>query len=230
MIPALNEERHLGCLLSDLAAQTRPADEVLVVDAGSTDGTAKIACRFPSVQVLAGDQPVARGRNLGGRRAKGDVIVFLDADVRLPERFLENLIAEMERRRLDVACPHYAPEKGATGAVRAFHAFFNALIKAFEKTLPSGAGHCIAVRGYLFRGSRGFDPALKFDDIELVRRLSGGRRFGIVGEKVYVSARRYREDGTMNTFLRHLLMSVFFALGRFGWANRIEYEFGKHES
>ena len=49
VIPALNEERHLGGLLSDLAAQTRPPDEVLVVDAGATDGTVGVARRFRRV-------------------------------------------------------------------------------------------------------------------------------------------------------------------------------------
>ena len=230
VIPALNEERRLGGLLSDLAAQIRPPDEVLVVDAGSTDGTVEVARRFRRVEVLEATPPVARGRNLGGMRSGGDVVVFFDADVRVRRDFLAGLLGEMERRRLDVACPTYVPEGGANPAVRAFHAFFNALIKAFEGALPSGAGHCIAVRGDLFRESRGFDPGLKFDDIELVRRLSRGRRFGVVGEKVYVSDRRYREDGTLNTFMRHLLMSVFFALGKFEWANRVEYEFGKHTS
>jgi glycosyltransferase involved in cell wall biosynthesis len=230
VIPTLNEERRLGGLLSDLAAQTRLPDEVLVVDAGSTDGTVEVARRFRRVEVLEATPPVARGRNIGGMRSGGDVVVFFDADVRVRRDFLAGLLEEMERRRLDVACPTYVPEGGANPAVRAFHAFFNALIKAFEGALPSGAGHCIAVRGDLFRGGGGFDPALKFDDIELVRRLSRGRRFGVVGEKVYVSDRRYREDGTLNTFMRHLLMSVFFALGKFEWANRVEYEFGKHTS
>ena len=230
MIPALNEERHLGGLLSDLAAQTRLPDEVLVVDAGSTDGTVEVALRYPYAEVLGATTPVARGRNVGGMRAGGDVVVFFDADVRIRGDFLEGLLGEMERRRLDVACPAYVPEGRASPAVRAFHAFFNAIFKAVQGIAPSGAGHCIAVRGDLFRGSGGFDPGLKFDDIELVRRLSRGRRFGVVGEKVYVSDRRYREDGTLNTFMRHLLMSVFFALGKFEWANRVEYEFGKHAS
>jgi glycosyltransferase involved in cell wall biosynthesis len=230
VIPALNEERHLGGLLSDLAAQTRPPDEVLVVDAGSTDCTLEVARRFPQVKLFGTTPPVARGRNLGGRKAGGDVVVFFDADVRIRGDFLEGLLGEMERRRLDVACPAYVPNGDADPAVRAFHVFFNAIFKAVQGIAPSGAGHCIAVRGELFRGSRGFDPGLKFDDIELVRRLSRGRRFGVVGEKVYVSDRRYREDGTLNTFMRHLLMSVFFALGKFEWANRVEYEFGKHTS
>jgi hypothetical protein len=110
--------------------------------------------------------------------------------------------------------------------IRAIHAFWNMLLKGFERTLPSGAGHCIALRSKLFRESSGFDPSVKFDDIELVRRLAKGRRFGLVGTNVLVSDRRYREQGILRTFLSHVLMAPAFALGKFEWANRIYYEFG----
>ena len=230
VIPALNEEAHLGGLLSDLVAQTRPADEVFVVDAGSGDGTVSVARRFPFVTLVEGRPPVAEGRNLGGFAATGEVVVFLDADGRLEEDFLEGLLGEFEGRGLDVACPRYVPQGGSTPTIRALHAFFNALFLVSQHALPSGAGHCIVVRGEVFRGSRGFDPGLKFDDIELVRRLSRGRAFGIVGETVYVSDRRYKKYGVARTFSKHLLMGVFFALGRFDWANRFDYEFGKHGS
>jgi glycosyltransferase involved in cell wall biosynthesis len=157
IIPTLNEERHAGSLLSDVAAQTRKPDEVLVVDAGSTDGTIPVVRRFPFAKVLEGEPPVACGRNLDGRSATGEILIFLDADIRLPETFFEG-----------------------------FHTLLNALFKAFQGVLPSGARHCIAVRGEVLRGSRGFDPGLKFDDIELIRRLSRGRRLGIVEEQVFV--------------------------------------------
>ena len=227
IIPTLNEERHVGALLSDVASQTRNPYEVLVVDASSTDGTVSVVRRFPSVKLLAGTPPVACGRNLGGRSAAGNVLIFLDADVRLPKNFFERFLEEFEGRRLDVACPLYVPYR-STPAVEGFHALFNLLMKAVQGISPSGAGHCIAVRGDLFRESSGFDPGLKFDDIELIRRLSKGRRFGIVEERVFVSDRRYREQGVLRMILRYSLMSLFFALGKFAWANRIDYEFGKH--
>ncbi len=227
IVPTLNEERHVGALLSDVAAQTRGPDEVLVVDAGSADGTIRVVRRFPPVKLLAGTPPVACGRNLGGRSATGDVLIFLDADVRLHGDFFERFLEEFEGRRLDIGCPLYVPHR-STPVVAGFHALFNLVTKAFQGTLPSGAGHCIAVKGDLFRESRGFDPSLKFDDIELIRRLSKGRRFGIVEERVFVSDRRYRENGALRMMLTYSLMALFFALGKFGWANRIDYEFGKH--
>ncbi len=216
-------------MLSDIAAQTRQPDEVLVVDASSTDGTVPMVQRFPFAQLLEGTpRPVASGRNLGGRSASGDVLIFLDADIRLPIDFFESFLEEFEDKQLDVACPQYIP-RDSTPAIRGMFVFFNLLFRAVERVLPSGAGGCIAVRGELFRKSRGFDPTLKFDDIELVRRLSKGRRFGIIPEKVYFSDRRFREQGVPRMILMYALLSLFFALGKFRWANRIDYEFGKHE-
>ena len=226
VIPALNEERHLGQLLSDLQRQSRMPDEIIVVDAGSTDATVDIARRSQAV-VLQGEPPIARGRNLGGYSATGDLIFFLDADTRLPETFLEDSASEVERKCLDIACPRYLPYD-STPTIRVIHAFWNMVLKIFERTLPSGAGHCIALRSKLFRESCGFDASLKFDDVELVRRLSKGKRFGYVGVSVFVSDRRYREEGILRTFLSHLLMALAFALGKFEWANNVTYDFGDH--
>jgi glycosyltransferase involved in cell wall biosynthesis len=102
IIPTLNEERHVGALLSDVASQTRMPDEVLVVDAGSEDNTVAVARRFAFARLLDGERPVACGRNLGGRSARGDVLVFLDSDTRLPERFFESFLAEVEERSLEI--------------------------------------------------------------------------------------------------------------------------------
>jgi glycosyltransferase involved in cell wall biosynthesis len=228
IIPTLNEERHVGALLSNVASQSRRPDEVLVVDAGSKDGTVEVVRRFPFARLLEGQPPVACGRNLGGRSATGDVLIFLDADVRLPARFFEGFLAEFERRGLDLACPLYVPQD-STPAIEGFHALFNLLTRAFQRTLPSGAGHCLAVKGEVFRESRGFDPDLKFDDIELIRRLAKGRRFGIVEQRAFVSDRRYREQGTPRMMLRYALLALVFAVGKFAWANRIDYEFGEHD-
>lgn len=228
VVPTLNEEHFLGGLLSDLAAQGRPPDEVFVVDAGSEDGTVSVAERFPFVEVLRSTPPVAVGRNAGGRRTGGDVIVFLDADARLPGDFLERFLGEFCRRGYDIACPLYYPHD-STRAVERFHDLFNLTTRAFQNLLPSGAGTCIAVRGGLFREGAGFDPSLKFDDIELIRRLARGRRFGIIEEKVLVSDRRYREQGFARTVAQYSFMALAFALGRFEWTNNMDYDIGKHD-
>lgn len=68
VVPALNEAAYLPNLLEALAAQTRPANEVIVADAGSTDGTPEIARRY-GARVVKGGSPAA-GRNAGPGRQR----------------------------------------------------------------------------------------------------------------------------------------------------------------
>jgi len=81
VIPAYNAERTLGTVLGALAAQDEPVDEVIVVDDGSTDGTAELARRH-GARVVANDGGGFAGaaRNRGWDEATGDVVVFLDSD------------------------------------------------------------------------------------------------------------------------------------------------------
>jgi 4,4'-diaponeurosporenoate glycosyltransferase len=97
IVPARNEEARLPRLLDSLADQEHPPLEVLVVDDGSTDGTAAVASRRGVPVVDAGPPP---GRwlgkpwacHVGARAARGDLLVFLDADTWLAADGLGRLI------------------------------------------------------------------------------------------------------------------------------------------
>jgi cellulose synthase/poly-beta-1,6-N-acetylglucosamine synthase-like glycosyltransferase len=81
VIPAYNAERTLGKVLDALSAQTHTVDEVIVVDDGSTDGTAELAARHGAVVVHTdGSGFAGAARNRGWDEATGDVVVFLDSD------------------------------------------------------------------------------------------------------------------------------------------------------
>ena len=228
MIPTLNEENYVGSLLSDIARQTRKPHEVIVVDGNSQDATASVVERFPGVDLMSGSPSVASQRNLGGRKASGDIVVFLDADVRLPETFLEDFLDSIERRNLDIACPLYMPHQ-STLLINGIHVYVNVVFVALQKVLASGAGHCIALKRDVFQQSPGFDPNLKVgEDVALVRKLSKDYRFGIVAKKLFVSNRRYNKEGVPRMLIKILLLSIFFTLGKFEWANRIAHEFGSH--
>lgn len=82
VIPVRDAERYLGEALGSVAAQTRPADEVVVVDDGSRDGSVAVAERF-GARVLRTERPgsgSAAARNRGIEAASGDLLAFLDAD------------------------------------------------------------------------------------------------------------------------------------------------------
>ena len=92
VICAFNEADHIGRLLSSLADQTRPPIEVIVVDDGSTDETARITESHGALALRVTHRGPARGRNLGARVASGDILVFLDGDMACTPRFVELLV------------------------------------------------------------------------------------------------------------------------------------------
>lgn len=80
-IPAYNSEWFLADALASVFAQTYQCHECIVVDDGSTDGTADIAASFPGVRCVTQDnRGVAAARNRAIAEAVGDLIAFLDAD------------------------------------------------------------------------------------------------------------------------------------------------------
>lgn len=79
-----NYGAYVGEAIASALAQARPADEVIVVDDGSTDGSADVIAGFPAVTtVFKRNGGQASAFNAGFARATGDVILFLDADDRL---------------------------------------------------------------------------------------------------------------------------------------------------
>lgn len=81
IVPVHDGARYLGAALASITAQERPADEIIVVDDGSSDESAAIARAVPGVRCWS--QPrrgVATARNLGVANASGAILAFLDAD------------------------------------------------------------------------------------------------------------------------------------------------------
>ena len=84
VIPCYNHARYLGEALESTLAQTVHPIEVIVVDDGSTDDTAAVTARYPSVRyVHQANQGLSAARNTGLHLSRGAHIVFLDADDRL---------------------------------------------------------------------------------------------------------------------------------------------------
>ncbi|HLS30046.1 MAG TPA: glycosyltransferase [Flavobacteriaceae bacterium] len=104
IIPARNEERNLPMLLKSLTGQTLQPVEVLVVDDDSEDDTAEVAASF-GTRVLQYDSKEVgwQGKSaacfVGAQAAKGEYLLFLDADVFLPsEESLRAILLEFKRQ------------------------------------------------------------------------------------------------------------------------------------
>jgi glycosyltransferase involved in cell wall biosynthesis len=91
-------ERYVAEALESVFAQTRPPDEVIVVDDGSEDGTTDVVRTFPVRLLSQAGQGVSAARNAGLEEARGDLIAFIDHDDRWLPRKVECQVAYLEER------------------------------------------------------------------------------------------------------------------------------------
>ena len=108
VIPCRDAADYIASTLDSVLNQTRPADEVIVVDDGSSDGSAEIAAGFgPQIRVLhAGGEGASAARLAGLGEATGDALMFLDADDLIAPDTLASLAAVLADHPDAVAiCP-----------------------------------------------------------------------------------------------------------------------------
>jgi glycosyltransferase involved in cell wall biosynthesis len=98
VIPSFNEERYLPATLRAVARSAALLElrhgvrtELIVVDNGSTDGTATVARTFGASVVAESEHNIARARNRGAETAAGEILVFLDADTLVPDELLPRI-------------------------------------------------------------------------------------------------------------------------------------------
>lgn len=98
IIPTYNEEKNISACLDSLLKNSLEDFEILVVDDGSTDSTKAIAGSFKRVKIFTqGHRGAGAARNLGAKHAKGQILVFVDADMTFDTEFLKNLIEPISR-------------------------------------------------------------------------------------------------------------------------------------
>ena len=104
-----NGLQHLDAFLASVRAQTRPPDEVVIVDGGSMDGTFEALQRAPDLTEISGPGAnIARGRNVAIRAAAHNILAVTDADCVLAPDWLERIVAPIERGA-DVSAGFYRP-------------------------------------------------------------------------------------------------------------------------
>ncbi len=211
VVCAYNEEHYLrGCLYSILG-QTRPPDDVLVINNGSTDGTDRVARDVGVRVVLEPQRGLVYAREAGRRHTTGELLVFVDADTRLPLQWIERVERTFTRRPhlvgLSGACRFYDWDLWGRTLVRLYDATAAPLTHAVvHHVLGVGAvfyGGAFCVRRQALDAIGGFDTSIDFhgEDTNLGRRLG---RVGTVALSnrchVFTSARRYQAFGKRRVF------------------------------
>jgi len=226
IIPTYNEENYIELLLRSIAAQSFKDYEVIVADAHSKDRTRAIA-EANGARVIDGGMP-AVGRNEGAKVARGDILLFLDADVVLPDPwFLQGTLAEFEKRKLDVATCEADPISKKR-VDKALHEVFNYFMRVTASTLPHAPGFCIFARKRIHDEISGFDEKIKLaEDHDYAHRAAKKGKFGVL--KIYripVSVRRMERDGRFNITMKFLLCELYMQMMGAPKTDVFHYTFG----
>lgn len=227
IIPTLNEEKYLPLLLESIKKQDFNDYEIIVADAGSEDKTVEIAKNY-GCRVVKGGLP-AKGRNEGAKVAKGDRLLFLDADVILPENFLEKALTEVRERKLDIASPALEPQTEKKMIKFLVDYFYNIPIKKIEKIFPLGAMG-ILVKKALHQKIHGFNEKIKIaEDHDYVKRAAKIGNFGVLRKvKISISLRRFYQDGWLKTGIIYLLAGIYSNFGGGIKSDIFKYKFGHY--
>lgn len=207
IIPTFNEEHLLPQLLSSLERQSVSPKEIIVADAFSIDNTRAIAKEY-GCKIVAGGLP-AVARNNGVKAAKGEILLFLDADVILPPRFLEQTITEMSSKNLDITSCFVSP-RSPLRRDRILHSFANNYMRFTQKFHPHIPGCCIFIKKSLHQQISGFDESIILaEDHDYVKRAKKFGKFSYLRcYKIPISIRRLSKEGRIKIALKYIAIEL----------------------
>lgn len=212
IIPTYNEEKYLPILLKCIFKQTLKPVEVIVADNYSKDQTREIAKEFGAKVIDGGIQSV--GRNNGAKIAKGEILIFIDADISFDEKFLENCLKQFISSNIDLGvCKFSLKSKNFSQII---HNMLTNISMEFRKRTknPLVNGGVIICKKKVFESIGGFDESLKISEDQKFFKvaISKGYKFGIINLYFVHSPRRYKNNHFFNIFVSGALASIIILL------------------
>src|SRR3989338_8441150 len=193
IISFYNEKDVLSACLNSLAAQTYPDFEIIMVDDGSTDNSkfivqnAKLQFKLNKLTLLTQQHlGPASSRNLGAGIAKGEILVFVDADMTFDNKFLEKLVAPIEKGKSKGT---FTKEEYVSNWTNVWARCWNYNIGLYTnlripQNHPNKAPVFRAILASEFKRVEGFDEIGYTDDWTLSRKL-GYQSDAVIGAICY---------------------------------------------
>ena len=203
LIPALNA----GAVLGECIASLAGADEIVVVDGGSTDDTVAVGAQAGAAIVHA---PRGRGLQLhaGAAAARGDWLLFLHADTRLGRGWREAVAQHVTAHGHRAACFRFRLDDPAWQARLLERAV---ALRVRCLALPYGDQGLLVARA-LYEAVGGYRALPLMEDVDLIRRI-GRRRVRVLEVAAVTSAERWRRDGWLRRSARNLSCLTLYGLG-----------------
>lgn len=191
VVPAHNEEALLGATLRALRDAAEAAGgpyEIIVVDDDSADGTAGIAAAAGARVVPVKVRHIAAARNAGAAAAKGDALMFIDADTLVPRDTVRQALDALGAGAVAGGAPARLPGADPLWAKVAWAPFQLGMILL---RMPGGA--CMFMTRDAFHAAGGFDERyFASEEIHFARALKKVGPFRMLREPVITSGRKFR--------------------------------------
>jgi len=202
IIQTLNEENYLPLLLESIKRQSFKDYEIIVSDAGSQDKTCEIARQYDCKVVSGGFPP--KGKNEGIKASQGELILFIDADTILDGNSLGKFLGEFKKKELDAAT--FLLKSEGKFHNLSYRFLYNLPSLLTEKFLPQAMNIILVKKSF----HRSFDEEIKLgEELDYVRKIAKSGKFGVLrSAKVFVSPRRFRQDGWLKTWLKYFLCQL----------------------
>ena len=206
IIPTLNEAPSIVQTLERLRQDSEC--ELIVVDGGSADRTAELA-RLHADLVVTAPSGRARQMNTGAREAKGEVLLFLHADTKLPSQFPQLLTQALNDPY--VVGGRFDVRLDADGwPFRMIETMMNLRSRL---TRISTGDQAIFVRHQVFQEIGGYPDLVLMEDVEFSRKLKRVGKIACVPERVVTSARRWQQNGVFRTMVRMWILRFCHFIG-----------------
>ena len=208
IIPTFNESRYLPATLAAIK-RNESSHDVIVVDAGSFDSTIEIALGRGTQLIGSGVRQRASQMNLGAQSARGDILVFLHADTRLPQNALIEIESAFTKRSVV-----------GGGFVRRYESpswfLRGTCALAGIRTRLSGwflGDQAIFVRAEVFKALGGFRDFNLFEDLDFSRRMRREGQVVTLYPPVISSARRFSSCPAWRRTWLDLLLTLRYLRG-----------------
>jgi rSAM/selenodomain-associated transferase 2 len=206
IVPVLNEAAQLPASLASVG-RLDGSIQLIVVDGGSTDDSVTVANRWAAQTLVSPIRQRAAQMNLGADAAKGDVLLFLHADTRLPENWRNVLATEM---RSDAACVGGAFRRRFDSP--SFFLRTTCRLSDWRGSLFNWflGDQAIFVRRDVFRALGGFANLERCEDLDFSIRLARVGKSRLLPTTVLSSARRFEKRGPLRQTLRDFATAISF--------------------
>ncbi len=207
IIPTFNEDKYLLKLLDSIKKQSFKDYEIIVSDFNSRDRTKEIA-RKHGCKIVEGGLPAA-GRNNGAKKARGDLLLFIDADCMIKPAFFEHAIKEIKQNNLDAASCYATPLSDGL-LDNLWFSLFNFWTWATQ-FFYANAAFALFCKKDLHQKIKGFNERITLsEDMDYANRAGKCGKFRILtSARIYTSVRRFEEEGRLKLSIKLFLSGCY---------------------